>query len=87
VQQEHARLRSNRDAYLIRHLQAATSLEVFLGQKNLHVTEQLDLIRWLQTPEYREISLDDGAPRLRKWLRAKTCSPTPCAEAEDHTGT
>jgi hypothetical protein len=58
---------------------------VLLGEKYLHVAEQLGLIRGRKAAEYRKISLYDDAPCLRELLLAKTLPPPLGAKAKDHT--
>ena len=66
MQEEHARLRGDGDANLVGDLQAAASLEMFLGEEDLDVAEQLLSIGGRQQLGVWHVARDDRPPGVRK---------------------
>ena len=66
MQQQQARLRSDRDPDFIGDLQPVTAFETFLVEKNLDVIEKLCLIVRRKPDKEGDVVLDDFEPLIRK---------------------
>ena len=81
VEQKNAGLGGYGDLYLVDNLQAATTFETFLSDKDKDVTQELCLVRRRQQPVQRHVSFDDLQPIIRKLPTGKSIS-SPLLESE-----
>jgi hypothetical protein len=84
MEQEHARLASNRDTNLFSHLESTGALEMLFRHEHLHVAEQLGLVFGSKTAEDGEIALENGAPRTGGRLRTKARAAPGFEEVQKH---
>jgi hypothetical protein len=84
MQQQKTRLRSNRDADLIRDLETATSFEPFFRKEYLNVTKQFEAIAPRQFMRKDNMTLNQRQPFLRKRPRSQATSPLLFQPLKDH---
>jgi hypothetical protein len=84
VEEEETRLCGDRDPDLVGQSEPTAPLEDLLGEEDLHVPQQLRLVRRRQAAEDRQVPLDDLAPRGGDRLRAQAATPAVLQEAKDH---
>jgi hypothetical protein len=71
MQKKQTRLTGNGDANLVGEHESPTAFEVFLGDEDLGVAEQLGLIFDRKSIEDRQVALEYLAPRLGSGTAAK----------------
>src|SRR5438876_10869313 len=86
MQQEKAGLNRDRDPDLVSHFKATASLEELLRQKDLNMTQQLDLIRRWKAPNDWNIACNDGTPGRRKWFPLQVSAAALLQKREGHAG-
>jgi hypothetical protein len=84
MQEQQTGLASDRDTNLVSQVEATRSLEMFLGQEYLGVTEQLFLVSLGKAREDREILLENSAPGDGRALSAQASAPAGFEEVEHH---
>ena len=82
MQKEKARLGGDRHPDLVRQLQPAAAFKTLLGEKHLHVAEQLPLIGRREPVEKRKVPRDDRPPFVRHRLTAQLPPPSLLEESE-----
>jgi hypothetical protein len=86
MQEKKACLRRDREADLVSHFKTAASLEMLFGQKDLNMTQQLDLIRVWKSPEDWNIAGNDQPPGRRKWFRLQLLATALFRKPKGHAG-
>jgi hypothetical protein len=82
MEQEHAGLGRDGDANFVGEREAATSLEVLLGEEDLNVAQQLDQVGLAERGDVRDVPREDVPPRLRERPFAEPGPPRFLEEAE-----
>ena len=77
-------LARDRNAHFVGELEPTSSLETFLCQKNLCVTEQLRLISGREPSEDWKIALEDPTPILRRGLSTEARAAPGFEQVEYH---
>ena len=62
MQKEKACLGRDGDADFVGKLETVATFELFLGQENLHMTQELSLILRRESSKERQVVCDDGSP-------------------------
>ena len=84
MQEQHARLGSDRNAHLVGDLETATSLEALLGKEDLDMPHELLAILEREARYHGHVLLHERSPFEREQVQARRRPPPTLEPCEDH---